>query len=422
MFQSGFWFEYGNHGRQSDGPDGREAGWPSRSIIEKSAKEGNTFMAFKNKAKHRLIFILSGLFFLVIAYVVATDNPLFFLKQEAQEIISQEDIIASVVNILCPDSRHDSGLEETMLGGSGTIFTPGGLILTNSHIIPQDEDFIYSNEGCLVVLPNNQTGMPEEVYIGRPIVLPYLSEAFDLAFIQIEDVLVDEDGIAYGEYPREFTSLTGSVQNSLCSLEPGIQLGDSVRIFGYPAAGGGYSLTITDGIISSFPEEGLIMTSAKLDAGNSGGIAVDRKGCMIGVPTFVSIGEYDNLGVIISSNLVLEFLAQAESSIEMDNQPLATQETEALIAEYFGADAIVVQLLGNELIRSCPSFYCEATLWGTINAIAIAQEREGEWYKVTVFEYGQTVPLEGYPYIKVVELDEPLIFEGWLHQSLVSSL
>ena len=56
-------------------------------------------MAFKNKAKHRLIFILSGLFFLVIVYVVVSDNPLFFLKQETREIIRQEDIVASVVNV-----------------------------------------------------------------------------------------------------------------------------------------------------------------------------------------------------------------------------------------------------------------------------------------------------------------------------------
>jgi hypothetical protein len=86
VFQSGFWFEYGNHRRQSDGPDGRELGWPSRSIallLKNQRKRRSTIMAFKNKVKHRLIFILSGLFFLVIVYVVVSDSPLFFLKQEA---------------------------------------------------------------------------------------------------------------------------------------------------------------------------------------------------------------------------------------------------------------------------------------------------------------------------------------------------
>ena len=46
----------------------------------------------------------------------------------------QNKISPAVVNIICPGSDTQAGS-----GGSGTIATPGGFILTNAHIIPQDE-------------------------------------------------------------------------------------------------------------------------------------------------------------------------------------------------------------------------------------------------------------------------------------------
>jgi len=89
-----------------------------------------------------------------------------------------------------------------------------------------------------------------------------------------------------------------------------------VRIFGYPAISGGYSLTITDGVVSSFPGEGLIVTSAKISHGNSGGLAVDRHGCMLGVPSLVSVDEYESLGVIISMELINEFTTEVSKIID----------------------------------------------------------------------------------------------------------
>lgn len=43
-------------------------------------------------------------------------------------------------------------------------------------------------------------------------------------------------------------------------------------------------------------------TSAKVDAGNSGGIAMmeddNHKLCILGVPTWISVGEYETEGII----------------------------------------------------------------------------------------------------------------------------
>ncbi len=189
-----------------------------------------------------------------------------------------------------------------------------GVILTNSHIIPQDETNIFVDDtGCLVVLPDSVTGQPDEVFLAHPIVIPGLSDDYDLAFMEIYAAFYDEEEQTFaGTYPRVFPAFDDTTR---CRNE-NVQLGEPVRIFGYPAISGGYSLTITDGVVSSFPGEGLIVTSAKISHGNSGGLAVDRHGCMLGVPSLVSVDEYESLGVIISMELINEFTTEVSKIID----------------------------------------------------------------------------------------------------------
>jgi S1-C subfamily serine protease len=77
-------------------------------------------------------------------------------------------------------------------------------------------------------------------------------------------------------------------------------------------------LTVTEGIVSSIDSDGSILTSAKVDAGNSGGLAVDQRGCMVGVPSAVQEGKFQNLGVVIPTARVLEF-SNAVSKLSNSN-------------------------------------------------------------------------------------------------------
>jgi len=223
---------------------------------------------------------------------------------------TQDEIAASVVNILCPGIEDDFS---DATGGSGTIITSDGVILTNSHIIPQDSDGNPLTDTCLVILPNPQTGKPEEMYYGTPVIVPILSSEYDIAAVTIDEPYVDDEGIIYGSYSKVFPAFDDTYR----CVDENIKLGEPIRIFGYPAISGGYSLTITDGIVSSFPGEGLIITSAKISYGNSGGLAVDRYGCMIGIPSMISGDEYESLGVIISSSLVYEFVDRVDALLRL---------------------------------------------------------------------------------------------------------
>ena len=246
------------------------------------------------------LFLLAG-----IVAVIATLAFLYYESPTSENI--DYDIASAVVNIYC-----EGETEEESSGGSGTIFSEDGLVLTNAHIIPESaKDDVYVDETlCLVILPDPDTGSPDEIYYAYPIFAGELSDEYDLAFMQIHDVFYDfEESIAYGEYPKKFPVYADKNQ---CA-DDYVKLGEPIRVYGYPAISGRYALTITDGVVSSLlVDEGLIITSAKISYGNSGGLAVDQNGCMIGIPSMVTGDENESLGVIISNDLLNEFIDQLD--------------------------------------------------------------------------------------------------------------
>lgn len=212
----------------------------------------------------------------------------------------------AVVNILCDNQN----------GGSGTVWVKDGLIVTNNHVIA-------GSTSCLVTIPDVATGAPVQIYQAKPLIAPYLSKQYDIALLSVYAAYRDTNGKVWGTYP---ISLHAFVPPSNCSTT---QLGDTVRIYGYPVTSGGYNLTITDGIVSSFADDGNILTSAKIDSGNSGGLAVDKNGCMLGIPSAVLTGNYQNLGVIIPDNVIKDFITKASSQ---DTNTQAPTDTPAYIA------------------------------------------------------------------------------------------
>ena len=98
--------------------------------------------------------------------------------------------------------------------------------------------------------------------------------------------------------------------------------GDGLRIIGFPASGGGEegSITIDRGIVSGFLDDdrlhtgrAWIKTDATVSPGNSGGLAVDNRGRLVGIPSrhFAASRGANALGGIRSIDLAKPLIAAA---------------------------------------------------------------------------------------------------------------
>jgi S1-C subfamily serine protease len=164
--------------------------------------------------------------------------------------------------------------------GSGTIISSDGLILTNAHVVLSEG--AYQVEELVICITNASDEPPEPTYLAE--VLQADAE-LDIAVLQVVS-FVDGQPIDPGSLNLPAVPIGDS--NAL-------QLGDSVTILGYPGIGG-ETITLTRGEVAGFTAEAgygnraFIKTSATIAGGNSGGLAANGIGQIIGVPSEVGYG------------------------------------------------------------------------------------------------------------------------------------
>lgn len=271
---------------------GKDIGEKHEIVLEKRNKLNIKKTRIK-KLKKIFLIIVGLVAVLVVVILIFNNNSATTQPSVSTEglDLNETNNIKAVVNILC-DNEY---------GGSGTMMTEDGIVMTNNHVIS-------GATWCLVTIPDSATGEPIEIYIAKPILIDKISEKYDIALLEISDVYTDDENYMWGKYPNTFVSFKTP---STCTDNPW-KLGETLRVYGYPSTSNNYNLTVTDGVISNF-DDGYILTSAKIDSGNSGGLAVNQEGCMVGIPSAVLTGDYQNLGVIISPDIIREFLNQASN-------------------------------------------------------------------------------------------------------------
>ncbi len=162
-------------------------------------------------------------------------------------------------------------------GGSGFIVSADGLILTNKHVV-SDEQAAYT-----VILSN---GKKHEAKVLAT------DKLQDLAVLKIEAanlpvvILGNSDSVRLGQ-------TVIAIGNALSEFRNTVSMG--------VISGLGRNITAGGGGIASEQLEGLIQTDAAINPGNSGGPLVNLKGEVIGINTAI-VSQAQNIGFALPIN------------------------------------------------------------------------------------------------------------------------
>ena len=192
--------------------------------------------------------------------------------------------------------------------GSGAVIGPGGLVITNLHVVGN------SNDVGVVFKPKLEGAKIEksDIHVGHVI---RRDEVADLALVQVPDAPSDVPIIAIGK--------TDSVE-----------IGDDVHAIGHPT---GEDWTYTKGIVSQIRREfkwmgdedhlaheaTVIQTQTPINPGKSGGPLIDNKLQIVGINSFKSEGE--GLNFAVSADDINAFLERSQDRTVAVAVPAASQ-------------------------------------------------------------------------------------------------
>ncbi|MBA4380560.1 MAG: hypothetical protein C0393_07805 [Anaerolinea sp.] len=175
------------------------------------------------------------------------------------------------------------GQGQASWSGSGSIITPDGLILTNAHVVLSDK--YYKVQDLIVALTTDPDLPPDPRYYAE---ILQADTALDIAVIRITTDL--------GRNPVNRNTL--DLPTVRLGDSDALRLGEPLFILGYPGIGG-ETITLTTGEVGGFTAEAgvgpraFIKTSATITGGNSGGMAANANGELVGIPTQLGYGGND---------------------------------------------------------------------------------------------------------------------------------
>lgn len=221
---------------------------------------------------------------LLVALRLIPDTPLNPTPNPTgNPVVNEETMARSVVQVQIMANGELQGW------GSGTVISDDGLILTNAHVAtPSDID----NPQLIIAVTQEADQPPVQSYEAEVVAA---DSVLDLAIIKI----VRNTG--GGPYD-------GALEPLPIGDSDAVTIGDEIIILGYPSVGGD-TITLTSGHVSGFTanptlgSHAWIKTDATILGGNSGGLAANSAGEIIGVPTQLGAGD---TGEIVDCRVVTD--------------------------------------------------------------------------------------------------------------------
>ena len=213
----------------------------------------------------------------VLVILLTFAGTWYFISGDKNKLVSaSEKSIGSVVTISSDNNASLSNNRDEV--GSGVIFSNDGYIVTNLHIL--------SNQNISVKLDNGKKYMASIIGIDKNT---------DIAVLKISS-------------NEELKPINFANSDSL-------KIGDRVLAIGNPY---GIGISVSNGIISATgrdygnPYLQLVQTDAAINPGNSGGALINENGNLIGINSkiFSKTGAYQGIGFAIPSNLVVQIATQ----------------------------------------------------------------------------------------------------------------
>lgn len=218
----------------------------------------------------------------VVSIIISKDLPVI----EEYYITPFPDFFGE--GFLIPQYRQKGTEKKQIGGGTGFIVSEDGMILTNKHVI-LDDDADYT------VLTNDGKKLPAKVLAKDPVQ--------DLAILKIDqEKAVDEQGqFSFKSFPVLNLGDSDKLQMGQTVIAIGNALGEFQNTISVGVISGlGRTISASNGEFVETLED-VIQTDAAINKGNSGGPLLNLKGEVIGINTAMSV-EGQNIGFAIPIN------------------------------------------------------------------------------------------------------------------------
>ena len=208
--------------------------------------------------------------FAPIILMLGFANPAFSQDFDPRKIYNKAS------NAVVLITAFDRG-QKSASTGTGSIISKDGLILTNAHVIFNDEKSKPFDSIRVFLKPDQVTGnLKKDTSRKFRVNLVQYSNPMDLAILKIQDPQFSD--------PMPLLKLSDLQDTSI---------GDPVLAIGHPEQGGLW--TLTTGTISSLienfediPGKDVFQTETSINRGNSGGPLIDRSGHMVGINSMIA--------------------------------------------------------------------------------------------------------------------------------------